>query len=129
MSNCETILEGKKKNKENYSSFYATHLLACVGVKTACSGSTVVPSPMVAKATFFCLRIDLTKPLIVTGEPSSPPLDVFEEVSSVAMVGVDDRDDDMCRKKGRLRRSVLGSKLRSQSDRAFIVLPSGTTVH
>jgi hypothetical protein len=41
-----------------------THPFACSGVRTACNASRDEPSPIVAKATRFCLRTERTKPLM-----------------------------------------------------------------
>jgi hypothetical protein len=43
-----------------------TYLWACCGVRRACSGSRLDPSPIDANDRFFWFRIDLIKPLTIT---------------------------------------------------------------
>jgi hypothetical protein len=51
-----------------------SHLLACSGVRIACRGSRLDPSPMEANARCFCDRSDLMKPFTTTLLGSAGPV-------------------------------------------------------
>jgi len=73
------------------------YIFACSGLRTACRDSRVDPSPIAAKATCFCLRIDLTNPLTVIRAWSGSidgPISAFSKALIAMREGRVTKEDD-----------------------------------